>query len=663
MTDVGQTLNGRYALTRMLGSGGMAQVYLADDLTLVRQVAIKMLHPELAEDAKNGAEIGARFLREARIFASLKHPHIIDIYDVLELDDGRVAMVMEFIDGTDLSEVLVRGVNLVPELAVLLLRPVADALSYAHACGVIHRDVKPANVLLGRDGTMKLADFGIAKATEQTHITRTGDFLGTPAYIAPEQARGEPIGPAADQFALGVMLYEMVTGKRPFDASTPVAILSKVLIGHYEDPRRLSKAIDERIATVINRALADKPGKRFESLTDLLEALRPDQPLGAERLRSVIAELIAHPTHTAQAVAREVASTYVGIGRAAFDTDRTDDARDAALKALARDPEHAEAQALLDSMPGLEIPVGPQAGEPFEFAETAEARREAYSSTPLPVRVADTATDAVRTIDVRAETDEVGPAASIAVREYRAREAARADAPPRPKNGRWVVLVAMAIAALIGGGITWMLRTLPAGSNAHAVARPSVATQASVPSAARGLPPRALPSDALQPTTPGSPTSTAPSSTAPSSTGPSSGAPSSGAPSSMGPKSASPKSAAPRTAAPRRASPKSAAPRTAAPKAILRAPSTASKSATPDAASKPAMAAIGEPGTLQVQVNPWGDLTVDGVARSQGKLKHPPLTLTPGPHSIAVRHPKWGTQRRSVTIQSGKTTTIKVVLK
>ena len=649
MTAVGQTLNARYALTRLLGSGGMAHVYLADDLTLGRQVAIKMLHPELADDAKKGDEIGARFLREARIFASLKHPHIVDIYDVLELSDGRVAMVMEFIDGTDLSEVLVRGVTLVPELAVLLLRPIADALSYAHGRGVIHRDVKPANVLLGRDGTMKLSDFGIAKATEQTHITRTGDFLGTPAYIAPEQARGEPIGPAADQFALGVMLYEMVTGRRPFDASTPVAILSKVLIGHYEDPRRLSKAVDERIASVINRALADKPAKRFGSLTDLLDALRPEQPLELGRLRTVIAELIAHPTEAAQAVAREVATTYVGIGRAALDTDRTDDARDAALKALARDPEHVDAQALLESMPGPESLVRPQGTEPFEFAETAEARREEYDLTPLPERGS--------TIDVRAETDEVGPAASIAVREYRARQAALAEAPSVAKNGRWVVLLAIAVAALIGGGITWMLRTLPAGSDAHAVARPSTATQASVPSAPSGLPPRALPSDALQPK---APVSTQPGSTQPGSTQPGSTAPQSVSPKSAAVKSAAAKSAAPKTTAPKpiRRSPRSTAPKATVPKA------TVPKAATPkSAAPKSAAAPTGEPGTLRVQVNPWGDLYVDGVVRSKGKLKHPPLKLAPGTHAVEVRHPKWGTQRRSVKIRSGGVTAVKMVLK
>ena len=550
--------------------------------------------------------------------------------------DGRVAMVMEFIDGTDLSVVLGRGITLVPELAVLLLRPIADALSYAHARGVIHRDVKPANVLLGHDGTLKLSDFGIAKATEQTHITRTGAFLGTPAYIAPEQARGEAIGPAADQFALGVMLYEMVTGRRPFDASTPVAILSKVLIGHYEDPRRLSKAVDERLAGVINRALADKPGKRFESLAKMLDALRPERPLDADRLRTVMADLIARPTETARAVAHEVAATYVGIGRAALSTDRTADARDAALKALARAPDHADAQALLESTPAPGVLKIAQSAHPIAFAETAEARREEYDLTPQP-----------KAVDGRAETDDVGPAASAAIRAYRAKQAAREAAPPS-RNGRWIVLLAIAIAALIGGGITWMLRTLPAGSDAHAVARPSVETAGSSASSASaasvGLPPRTLPSDALQPP-----------SAAPKSAAPKSVAPKSAAPNSAAPKSAAPKSAAPKSAAPNSAAPKSAAPRSSA---------EAPRSVAPRSAA-PASAAVvaGEPGTLQVQVNPWGDLTVDGVARSKGKLRHPPLALPPGTHTIEVRHPKWGTQRRVVQIESGQTTTVKVVLK
>ncbi len=178
-------LHERYELKRPLGAGGMARVFLAQDTMLGRTVAIKQLHAELGDNE----EVRKRFMREARIFARLKHANIVDIYDIIRTDDDGVAMVMEFIDGTDLSVLMRGGLKLVPELAALVVRPVAEALSYAHDQGVIHRDVKPANVLLGRDGLVKLSDFGIAKAQEETVLTQTGDFLGTPAYIAPEQAR------------------------------------------------------------------------------------------------------------------------------------------------------------------------------------------------------------------------------------------------------------------------------------------------------------------------------------------------------------------------------------------------------------------------------------------------------------------------------------------
>jgi tRNA A-37 threonylcarbamoyl transferase component Bud32/cytoskeletal protein RodZ len=627
MSAVGQILNARYALTRQLGEGGMARVYLADDQTLGRQVAIKMLHGDLNQNA----EVSARFLREARIFASLKHPHIVDIYDVLDLGEGRVAMVMEYIDGTDLAGVLDRGMVLVPELAVLLLRPIADALSYAHGRGVVHRDVKPANVLLGRDGAIKLSDFGIAKAAEQTQVTRTGDFLGTPAYIAPEQARGEEISPASDQFALGVMLYEMVTGRRPFDASTPVAILSKVLIGHYEDPRKLSKAVDERLAEVIHTALADKPSKRFESLSALLDAMRPEQPLDAERVRSVVTGLVEQPQQTARAVAREIAQTYVGIGRAALQTN-PGRAREAALKALARDPEVAEAHDLLAKTP---VPgeVEPKlAPKTLAFAETAEARRADYN---IPTTTGPTTRPPV---DGRADTDDVSEAAHAAVHSARFKQI---EAPRR--NGRWVVVIAILIAAAIGGGITWMLRTLPAGSKAAVVAQPgTLPARPDTPASAESAAPKtAAPATKAAPDT----TTAAPATQAAAPTTQAAAPATRAAPST---RSAAPPSRAARPAVRRPASPRSA----------KRAPASKAK-----APATTAVVAKGPPGKLVVRVVPWGDLRVDGALTSKGKLNHPALTLPSGTHTVDVRHPKWGKKTRTVRVEAGKTTTVKISLK
>ncbi len=385
-------LGERYELKRRLGAGGMARVFLAEDTMLGRTVAIKQLHEELGDDE----EVRKRFLREARIFARLKHAHIVDIYDILrDDDDDGVAMVMEFIDGADLSTLMRGGLKLVPELAALVMRPVAEALAYAHGEGIVHRDVKPANILLGRDGAVKLSDFGIAKAQEETVLTQTGDFLGTPAYIAPEQARGETVGPAADQYALGAVLFQLVTGQQPFKAPNTLAVLTKIMSGDYPDPRELSDAVDDHLASIIARALSFEPGDRYPDVAAMLGALRAyHHEVSRDRERRLLAELVEDPGTTAEAVAGEVADSMVTTGRAAFDSGDVGRAREAAEAALARSPDHPEARALL-------------------------ARVE--DSTPAAVTVRDD---------------------RLVV---------------RPRRGPWVVLASTLITAFVGVSIAWAL--------------------------------------------------------------------------------------------------------------------------------------------------------------------------------------------------------------
>ncbi len=284
-------LNDRYELQDRLGAGGMAKVFRAFDHSLSRTVAVKMLHDDLVSNE----ELRQRFLREARVFAHLRHPHIIEIHDVVHGEQS-AAMVMEFIDGTDLSHLAKRQPLRVPELAVAVLRPVMDALSHAHAEGVIHRDVKPANIMLSRDGRVKLGDFGIAKVLDETHLTHTGEFLGTPAYIAPEQARGETVTAAVDQYALGVVLYELLAGRPPYTGPTPLAVLSQILIGKFPDIRELNEAVDERLAAVLHRTLNADPAARFPDVAALmaaLDALVP--PLPGTRERQLVAGLVADP--------------------------------------------------------------------------------------------------------------------------------------------------------------------------------------------------------------------------------------------------------------------------------------------------------------------------------------------------------------------------------
>jgi serine/threonine-protein kinase len=287
-TATGQILADRYVLGERLGSGGMARVYLAHDRVLDRAVAVKMLHDDLVESE----EVRARFLREARIFARLEHPNIVKIHDVVARDEG-VAMVMELVDGVDLSKAVRTRLPMPTEQVVGILRPVLDALAAAHAQGVVHRDVKPGNVLLGRDGRVKLSDFGIAKVVGgDTHLTRTGEFLGTPTYIAPEQATGEDFGPAVDQYALGVTFYELLTGRPPYIGPTPLAVLSAILRGGHPDIRTLNERIPEPVASVVGRMLARAPEERYPSLEAAGEAFDHALPSwSAARLRAFVSAL------------------------------------------------------------------------------------------------------------------------------------------------------------------------------------------------------------------------------------------------------------------------------------------------------------------------------------------------------------------------------------
>jgi hypothetical protein len=336
----------RYELQERLGAGGMAKVFRAFDHALSRPVAVKTLHDDLATNE----EIKLRFLREARVFARLRHPHIIEIHDVVQ-GEKSAAMVMELIDGTDLAHLTRRQPLRVPELALCLLRPVLDALAHAHAEGVIHRDVKPANILLSRDGRVKLGDFGIAKVLEETHLTQTGEFLGTPAYIAPEQARGEPVTAAVDQYAAGVVLYELLAGRPPYVGPTPLAVLSQILIGKFPEIRTLNPAVDEALAAVVHRALSPEPAERFADLPAFiaaLDALSP--PLPSSRERQIVAGLLADPAATVESVARTAADERMTTARRALAVGDVTGARAAAQAALLRAPEHPEAKEILDTL-------------------------------------------------------------------------------------------------------------------------------------------------------------------------------------------------------------------------------------------------------------------------------------------------------------------------
>ncbi len=276
-------LSDRYRLERELGQGGMATVYLAEDLKHGRKVAIKVLHPELS------AVIGGdRFLAEIRVTANLQHAHILGLIDSGEAD-GLLYYVMPYVAGESLRNRLTRDKQLPVEEAVRLAREVASALDYAHRHGVVHRDIKPENILL-QEGSALVADFGIALAVQQAggnRMTQTGMSLGTPAYMSPEQAMGErDIGARSDVYALGAMTYEMLTGEPPFTGPNSQAIVAKVLTESPQPvrPKRptVSSAVEHAVLTSLQKLPADRFGTAKE-FGDALEAKGSYAP--TERLR------------------------------------------------------------------------------------------------------------------------------------------------------------------------------------------------------------------------------------------------------------------------------------------------------------------------------------------------------------------------------------------
>jgi hypothetical protein len=265
---IGRVLAGRYELGEVVGQGGMAVVHRALDRTLGREVALKVLRDQYSADP----EFVERFEREARAAARLAHPNIVDIYDVGS-DDGTHYIVMELVEGENLKSLVRRGGRLPPALVIRFGREIASALDYAHRRGLVHRDVKPQNVLVDADGHTKLTDFGIAQAAEHVSLTQTGIVLGTAQYMAPEQAQGKPIGPATDLYSLGVVLYELATGRLPFEGDSPLTVALRHVQEQPIPPRRLNPSLPPELETVILRAMAKDPGRRYASGAELAQAL------------------------------------------------------------------------------------------------------------------------------------------------------------------------------------------------------------------------------------------------------------------------------------------------------------------------------------------------------------------------------------------------------
>ena len=325
----------KYQVLEELGHGGMATVYRAHDARLGRDVAVKVLHPHL----KDSFEVAHRFSAEAKAVAKLRHPNIVEVYDVSGDDDDEQYLVVELLRGATLRRVLQRQKKLPPEVAAAVALDLLSALGHAHQCGVIHRDVKPENVMVehkaplengevpstphshGERGggdrvVVKLTDFGIAKLLDAQGVTSTGQVLGSPAHMAPEQIEGGEVDVRADVFGMGVLLYECMVGHLPFEGSNPAQVLRRVLDGIYPPADREEPTVGKRWSDILDKALARNADDRFATTQEMADALRNEiARLGFESPRALVEQWLDDPEQFEERAKKTMIDTLCALGK------------------------------------------------------------------------------------------------------------------------------------------------------------------------------------------------------------------------------------------------------------------------------------------------------------------------------------------------------------
>src|SRR3954470_11521186 len=262
-TLIDEIFDGRYRVVRKLGTGGMAHVYLAEDQELGRSVAIKMLDERHSQDE----QFVERFRREAKNAAGLSHPNIVSIYDRGQAE-GTYYIAMEYLEGRTLKELLITRGPTPMTVAIDYARQILSALGFAHRHGIVHRDIKPHNVVVAPDGRLKVTDFGIARSGT-SQMTETGSIIGTAQYLSPEQAKGAPVTPASDIYSVGIVLYEMLTGLVPFTGDTPLEIAMKHLSTTPLPPSEARPDVPHELDSIVLRALAKNPEDRYQSAEEM----------------------------------------------------------------------------------------------------------------------------------------------------------------------------------------------------------------------------------------------------------------------------------------------------------------------------------------------------------------------------------------------------------
>lgn len=265
---IGKQLGGRYEILGRVGGGGMAIVYKGLDILLHRHVAVKVLRQQYVHDE----EFIQRFRREAQAAASLSHPNVVSIYDVGQEEDIHY-IVMEYVEGTTLNEQIKEKAPLQVEEAVHIASQICDALDHAHHNQIIHRDIKPHNILIGKNGRVKVTDFGIARAVTSSTITQTGSVVGSVHYFSPEHAKGTPTGEQSDLYSLGIVMYQMLTGRLPFLGESPISVALKHLQEDVEEPRKVNPLIPQSVENIILRAMRKSTSERYRSAKDMLSDL------------------------------------------------------------------------------------------------------------------------------------------------------------------------------------------------------------------------------------------------------------------------------------------------------------------------------------------------------------------------------------------------------
>lgn len=348
MIQVGQVLD-KYELLERVGQGGMAIVYRGLDRSLKRTVAIKVLHKHLADYQ----EARGRFEREAQAVAKLRHENILEIFDYAAHEDAEAYIVTEFIDGQTLKQFVTERPITFPEVGAMVMLQVCRALAHAHAAGILHRDVKPENIMIRSDGVVKLMDFGISHMVDLERLTVTGQLLGSPAYMAPEHVEGRPLDFRTDVFAAGIVLYQLTVGKLPFEGKNPHEVLKRIAECRFVDPRQANPRIGNRLGRIMLRAMAASPGDRYPAIGEMvlaLEAYLDESGIAHDKVAGELARYFQAPASYEQALKDRLVDHLTRHGQALLAGGDQAPALDVFDRVLTIDPDNAKVLAILDGI-------------------------------------------------------------------------------------------------------------------------------------------------------------------------------------------------------------------------------------------------------------------------------------------------------------------------